>query len=1089
MLRATSWLLVVCSALLVVPGCRCAPPPVANRPGEIAIVTVVDGATITSSTSGTYDFGQVPMGKKVLSKIEIRNAGGGALFLDTLTKVSGEAVKVGDANVGGPVFTVAFASREIGPGETAQIDLSFDSPTDPARNSVPHEATLTLTASNTEVGRERATIALKGTSVSGECELPDTLDFGAVARGDTYPIAVKLKNTRPTDGFAFVGDVTSNSGDDKVFIFTPESPKGDVSLKVAQEKVVTLVFGPTAVKEYVARITMRRLDGCPEKTIRVIGTGVDSVLTWAPNPLDLGYVAPLQQTTGEMTFSNLGLKDVTLLNLRTDKADFKVVTPGPVLVKAGVRDATGALVPSTTKLTVAFKPTLLGPRPGRLDFDTDLPKQASGVQVLKGYGGGPDIDVKTPVLNFGRVAFFAGAAPAAYVTRKLVIQNVGTRPSPPDVKANLHLGANGTGLVYWDVRVKPNVPGNTATLAEICVGELIGTTCSNKPTPGSYDPQIGIEASGLKALLEVPVRVTPANSVNGGLKEWEVVIHSDDSDEADFLVTIRATSIVLPPCDYEITPTSLSFGLLTPPDYKDLSFQIRNRGQVAGDLCLISSLDLKIGTDPIFSLPQGPVFDEELQPGATRTIIVRGWPQGVVPATLTNVMGTVAFSISNPSKPEGLVALSATVGTSCLTISPDDLNFGTVKKDCNSATRSFTIYNTCPNAVKIESYTMVAAAGEPAGGPNCPGATACPEFIPVDTSAIGPQTMVQPGATPATFTLKYHPLNLGTDYGVFLIKVTQNAQVVDYLVTLTGTGDSQGLNTDTFTQDSKPKADILLVIDNSCSMSDKQQALSVNFASFIKYANTAQVDYQIAVTTTDMVVEGGRIVGDANNPKVLKPTTPDVELKFKQKVSLGTLGSGAEQDLLPAVSALTAPLVTSDNAGLLRADAVLAVVAITDADDQSPQPVSYYVNQLLSIKGLQRATMFSFNAVGPYLPSEPPGCTYDGPGGGSRLSLAVAASAGVKEEICTPDWSKSLEQIGKNAFGYRTNFFLNASPDLSGGKTLVVKLDGQQLAEVDALGSLVWRYDPINNSVNFEPLFVPEPGKTLTLTYFVACLP
>ncbi len=1089
MLRASSWLLLVCSALLVVPGCRCVPTTVENKPGEIAIVYSVDGVSMTSSNTGTYDFGQVPMGRKVSSKIEIRNAGGGALFLDTLTKASGEAVKIGDASALNPVFIVGFAPREIGPGETAQLDLDFDSPTDPAQNSVPHEATLTLRASNTELGKESATIVLKGVSVSGECELPDTLDFGAVARGDNYPLSVKLKNTRPTDGFAFVGDVTSNSGDDKVFIFTPESPKGEVGLKVAQEKVVTLVFGPTEVKEYVARVTMRRLDGCPEKTIKLIGTGVDTVLTWAPNPLDLGYVAPLQQTTAEMTFSNLGLKDVTLTNLRTDKADFKVLTPAPVVVKAGVRDAMGALVASSTKLKVAFKPTLLGPRPGRLDFDTDLPKQASGIQLLKGYGGGPDIDVKPPLLNFGRVAYFAGASPAAYVTRKLVIQNVGTRPTPPDAKANLHLGANGNGLVYWDVRVKPNVAGNTATLAEICVGELLGTTCTNKPTSGAYDPLVGIEAAGLKALLEVPVRVTPADSVNGGLKEWEVVIHSDDADEPDFIVTIRATSIVLPPCDYEITPTTLSFGLVTPPDYKDLSFQIRNRGQLPGDLCLISSLDLKIGSDPIFSLPQGAVFDEELQPGATRTVIVRGWPQGVVPATLTNVMGTVAFSISNPAKPEGLVALSATIGTSCLTISPDDLNFGTVKKDCNSATRSFTVYNTCPNAVKIESFAMVAPAGEPGGSTNCPGATACPEFIPVDTSGIAPMTMVQPGATPVTFSLKYRPLNLGTDYGVFLIKVTQNAQVVDYLVTLTGTGDTQGLNTDTFTQDTKPKADILLVIDNSCSMSDKQQALSVNFASFIKYANTAQVDYQIAVTTTDMVVEGGRIVGDANNPKVLKPTTPDVELKFKQKVSLGTLGSGAEQDLLPAVAALTAPLITSDNAGLLRADAVLAVVAITDADDQSPQPVSYYVNQLLSVKGVQRATMFSFNAVGPYLPSEPPGCSYDGPGGGGRLQLAVGATAGVKEEICTPDWSKSLEQIGKNAFGYRTNFFLNASPDLSGGKTIVVKLDGQQLDEVDVLGSLIWHYDPINNSVNFEPLFVPEPGKTLTLTYFVACLP
>ena len=33
------------------------------------------------------------------------------------------------------------------------------------------------------------------------------------------------------------------------------------------------------------------------------------------------------------------------------------------------------------------------------------------------------------------------------------------------------------------------------------------------------------------------------------------------------------------------------------------------------------------------------------------------------------------------------------------------------------------------------------------------------------------------------------------------------------------------------------------------------------------------------------------------------------------------------------------------------------------------------------------------------------------------------------------------------------------------------------------------RADSTSNAVNFEPLFVPEPGKTLTITYFVACIP
>ncbi|MBS1149959.1 MAG: putative lipoprotein, partial [Myxococcaceae bacterium] len=380
-------------------------------------------------------------------------------------------------------------------------------------------------------------------------------------------------------------------------------------------------------------------------------------------------------------------------------------------------------------------------------------------------------------------------------------------------------------------------------------------------------------------------------------------------------------------------------------------------------------------------------------------------------------------------------------------------------------------------------------AGEKAGSANCPGTSDCPEFIAVSTAGIAPNTYINPGAAPVNFSMKYHPINYGPDNGAFLIKVTQNGTVVDYIITLSGAGDTMGLNTDTFKQDSKPKADILIVIDNSGSMYDKQQALSVNFASFIKYATSAQVDYQIGVTSTDMDTgaEQGRIIGDASNPKILRPTTVDVENKFKAKVNLGTNGSASELSLEPAVAALTAPLITSDNAGLLRSDAVLAVVAVSDADDQSPLAVAIYVNQLLNIKGAQQATQFSYNSIGPYLASPPSGCSYDQTG--PRSLQAVVATNGVKEEICTPDWSKALEQIGKNAFGYRTNFFLTSSPDLTAGKTIVVKIDGVQLDPVDSRGAQVWTYDSTGNSVNFEPLFVPEPGKTLTITYFVACIP
>jgi hypothetical protein len=439
------------------------------------------------------------------------------------------------------------------------------------------------------------------------------------------------------------------------------------------------------------------------------------------------------------------------------------------------------------------------------------------------------------------------------------------------------------------------------------------------------------------------------------------------------------------------------------------------------------------------------------------------------------------------------VNLTATIAPSCLAISPSELDFGTVQKDCNSPNRSFQIYNTCSTAVTINSTAMLAAAGEAPGGPNCPGMAPCPEFFVTTNIAPLPQTINPGGSTPVTFQLKYRPINYGPDTGAFAVRATQGGQNVDYIVTLRGQGDTMGLNTDTFRQDSKPKADILLVIDDSCSMSDKQTALAQNFNSFIKYAQSSQVDFQMGITTTDFsATVKGRLKTAPAGMKILKPTTPNLEQQFSAIVNVGISGSGTESCMDPATAALTAPLITDPaaNLGLLRQDAVLAVVCVTDAQDQAVQPPSFYLNQLMNIKGAQRPGLFTYNVVGPFLAAPPSGtCSYDGSPDDGKHSFMVNSTNGVKEEICTPDWAKALENIGKNAFGFRTNFYLTARPDLASMRGIEVSIDGVPLPPTDSRGAKVWEYDATNNSINFEPLYVPEPGKTLTVTYQVACIP
>lgn len=1117
-MKTSTKLLMFGAVLAVMQGCDgCRPVGPGRATGEVRIVYVDADGTQRQGDNGVYDFGTVSMGRDEVKKLVVTNTGTGAITIRTFTKTSGDAVKVGtQIDDPSPVFTIAFDGETVVPGggESVELDIHFLPPVQEGVLQFSHETILVMNSDNTEPMKGQAQITLKGTAVSGECDLPATIDFGAVARGDQMSNTFDYSNMRPIDTHGYLGAIESQQGDG-IFIITPESPKGEFLLPAMRTKTATFTFKPTEERDYIATVRMRRADGCPEKPVRLIGTGVDAVLKWTPALVDFGYAPPNTTVEGEVTFTNKSLRPVEITSVGTREGTspsnvFKVTDPGNgsmdltrITVPGGVRDTmTNMIVGGTTTVKLSCRPVVLGPRQGSLTGATTLMTQSTISVQLRCVGGGPDIDARpNPTLNFGRIAYFSNANPPSFATRKITVQNVGTRPTPADPRANLKLGTNdGTGNYvgpYWEV-----VPAAGSDMSEICVGvfDTMTNTCTNTlPTSGAgrYDPIQGLEAGGATSIVDIPVRVTP----NGfGMRSFTVRIFSNDPDEAVTSITVSANAVMVPPCDVEITPIALQFGIVSPPTVKDLGFTIRNRLTGPNDLCLMSNLQLlpetgtPTGMPAVFSLPGGPIDELELMPGETRQVMVRAWPQGMLPPFPAQVSGKVSFNVADPIAPQREVALTATIASSCLTISPSTLNFGTVKKDCNSPNRNFQIYNSCSTDVVINSAMMQSAAGEGPGGPNCPGTSPCPEYFVV--AGIPAGTRVTPGATtPITFSLKYRPINFGPDTGAFQISVTQNSQPLDYIVALQGVGDMTGLNTDTFRQDTKPKADILMVIDDSCSMGDKQAALAQNMAAFLQYATSNQVDFQLAVTNTELTdPDHGKFCLTNDCPhgnKILRPTTPNLQNEFAALVDVG-LNGFSESCMQPATRALTPPYITDPaiNGGFLRNDAVLAVVCVTDARDQAPQAPVFYLNQLLNIKGSQRANQFTYNVVGPFLPSSPSGCAYDDPNDG-RHDFMVSQTNGVKEEICTPNWATSLERIGKNAFGYRTNFFLTSRPDLMAGP-IQVAIDGVSIPAVDPnplTMSRIWTYDATNNSVNFEPLYVPEPGKTLTITYIAECIP
>ncbi len=86
------------------------------------------------------------------------------------------------------------------------------------------------------------------------------------------------------------------------------------------------------------------------------------------------------------------------------------------------------------------------------------------------------------------------------------------------------------------------------------------------------------------------------------------------------------------------------------------------------------------------------------------------------------------------------------------------------------------------------------------------------------------------------------------------------------LVLLVGcneTGFTQLERVDSFQQKRRTTFDLLLVVDNSCSMIEEQKKLASNFSAFIQFFEGGEVDWQLGVVLTDVedIPNAGHLVG------------------------------------------------------------------------------------------------------------------------------------------------------------------------------------------------------------------------------------
>jgi hypothetical protein len=204
--------------------------------------------------------------------------------------------------------------------------------------------------------------------------------------------------------------------------------------------------------------------------------------------------------------------------------------------------------------------------------------------------------------------------------------------------------------------------------------------------------------------------------------------------------------------------------------------------------------------------------------------------------------------------------------------------------------------------------------------------------------------------------------------------------------------------------------DILFVVDDSASMEPFQKPLAQNVDAFVNNLGPLnKADWHIGVLTTtaeNKYPNSGHLRG---SPVYLTQNTANVKSLLSLNLQPGTAGSGDERPFYSILLALSEPRSSTYNAGFLRTNAHLAVVFVTDADDQSNFPGSALLTFLQDLKKGTSAKILTYAAINDTNSTcqrneDPP----------IRIVDFLTVTKGKKFDLCADDWGKKLEEIAKD---------------------------------------------------------------------------
>lgn len=445
---------------------------------------------------------------------------------------------------------------------------------------------------------------------------PPTLSFGEVEVGARIERQLQVEHCRPgaEDVRLSFGAAVARCDADSNAPFCVARTDGG---SIAADGALDIAPGETAQLTVVLVPPPRFLDAatsplesqlglsaCPlepecETLVPLRADVLGTDLVCEPTPVDFGEVRPSTARERRVWCRNaVGVPvEIERFELDGDGAFDFVDAPAPATLEAGA---------PPLEIDVRFSPTTLRESEATLTVRA----RARGLELtprvvrLTGRGGGPILEVETPRLDFGRVSLLAPAR------QRFVITNAGFEE-----------------LLVEDFRIEPNSVGfYTDDGADI------------------------IPAGASKAVaVDFQPRVL-------GLVEAELFFSTNDSAQPELRMDLTGFGINLPPCNYELSARSLSFGRVPLGEIATLDFEVRNLSQRAD--CLVNEVALRLESDLEYFLPDGRIPDALIEPGGAFVV-----PIGYRPESLGQHSGLLEFSVSNPDTPFQQVSLSGS-GTS-----------------------------------------------------------------------------------------------------------------------------------------------------------------------------------------------------------------------------------------------------------------------------------------------------------------------------------------------------------------------------------------------------------------------------------------